>query len=465
MPPGEPPHPKALFSLVPLNARAKSILTYRDNVRFVSSFPLHKANPTVKVQGLDIGPQIASGSNETLAILGRVGNIKFDDLEISPYHCSFELDQHNREEVILQDRSLDNSTQPYGQTAKPFKQGHPHRRVLVDREINLQFGMGGPDHNLYQFQIYWHDQRDDNRVGNPHHARTIADEPPTSGPSPLYTGIHAAGIWGMIRYSKRKKLGKGAFGEVWKVADVDTGKHLAVKRLKMSHNHFDEYSSLKQEARMLSSVSHVRTPSEFSPVKHDGYFDIFMELKPGSVQDLIDEYDLFERDTNAAISLAFQMLKALDYLAQRGMIHRDVKPLNILFTPLSNGKYLYQLADFGLANTVVNAQTYAGTKMYMAPELYQDSPWLQTVKMDIWSLFVTLAYAMNAAGFQNKPMSPREQVFKAVSEATSCSVLGRFREMAIMDPCYRATAEDMLDTARSLSEITFTGFAQGPNRM
>ncbi|EEU40180.1 uncharacterized protein NECHADRAFT_76198 [Fusarium vanettenii 77-13-4] len=415
MPPGQPPHPQALFSLVPLNARAIGILTYRDNDRFVSSFPLHSDNPTVKVQGLDIGPQIASGSNDTLAILGRVGNIKFDDLEISPYHCSFELDEHNREEVILQDRSLDNSTQPYGRTAKPFKEGHLDRRVLVDREINLQFSMGGPNHDLYQLQIFWHDQRDDNRVGNPHHARTIADEPPTSGPSPLYTGIHAAGIWGMIRYSKRKKLGKGAFGEVWKVADVDTGKHLAVKRLKMSHNHFDEYSSLEQEAHMLSSVSH--------------------------------------------------MLQALDYLAKKGMIHRDVKPLNILFTPLSDGKYLYQLADFGLANTVVNAQTYAGTKMYMAPELYQDSKWPQTVKMDIWSLFVTLAYAMNASGFQRKPMHPREQVFKAVREAANGAELGRFREMAIMNPYYRATAEDMLDTARRLSEITFTGFAQGRNRM
>ncbi|KAL2691543.1 hypothetical protein Neosp_001931 [[Neocosmospora] mangrovei] len=435
MPPDRPPHPQALFSLVPFNDRAKGILTCRDNDRFVSSFPPDSDNPTVKVQGLDIGLQIASRSNETLAILGREGDIKFDDHEISPYHCSFELDQYNREEVIFQDRSLDNSTQPFGRTAKPFKQGRLHRRVVVDREINLRFGMGGPEHDLYQFQIHWHDQRDDNS--------TIADEQPTSGLSSPYTGIHAAGIWGMIRYSKRKRLGRGGFGEVWKVANVDSGEHLAVKRLR---NHFDEYSSLKREVQMLSRVSHRNIIRYIaSQSADDGYFDIFMDLKPGSVQDLINEYDLFESNTNAAFSLAHQMLQALDYLANKGMVHRDVKPHNILFTPLSDGGYLYQLADFGLANLAVDAQTCVGTSMYMAPEAHQDSRWPQAVKMDIWSLFVTLAYATNAAGFQNKPTNPREQVFKAVREAADGVRLRQFRKMAIEDPDDRATAGDMLD--------------------
>jgi hypothetical protein len=207
-----------LFSLVPLNARAEGILTYQDNDRFVSSFPLDKNNPTVKVQGLDIGINITSTSRYTLAIFGRQGHIRFDDPGISPLHCSFELHKDNREEVMLQDRSLDNSTQVLGPTAMPFNPGQPHRRVLIDREINLQFGIGGAAHDLYQFQIRWHDQRNDNGVGNPSHALTIAHEPPTSVSCLPFA---------RIRYSNREPLGSGAFGEVWKVANVDTGEHLA----------------------------------------------------------------------------------------------------------------------------------------------------------------------------------------------------------------------------------------------
>lgn len=139
------------------------------------------------------------------------------------------------------------------------------------------------------------------------------------------------------------------------------------------------------------------------------------------------------------------MLQALDYLANEGMIHRDVKPENILFAPSSPRTYQYKLADFGLANLADNAQTYAGTEPYMPPEVDLDSLGPQTVKIDVWSLFVTLAYAMNAAGYRRKPRHTREQVFKAVSEAANWKWLRPFREMAIEDPNRRATAGDMLD--------------------
>ncbi|KAM6521369.1 MAP kinase kinase kinase kinase activity [Fusarium solani] len=139
------------------------------------------------------------------------------------------------------------------------------------------------------------------------------------------------------------------------------------------------------------------------------------------------------------------MLKALDCLANEGMIHRDVKPENILFTPLSSGDYLYQLADFGLANMAANAQTYAGTEPYMAPEVCSGSGQPQTAKMDIWSLFVTAAYAMNAAGYRRKPRRSLEQVLKAVGEAAMWPRLQMFQEMASENPDDRATAGDMLD--------------------
>jgi serine/threonine protein kinase len=129
---------------------------------------------------------------------------------------------------------------------------------------------------------------------------------------------------------------------------------------------------------------------------------IVMELKPGNVESLI-RMDLYVQQPSSAETLLKHMLQALDYLVSESIIHRDVKPENILYSPLPDGGYEYQLADFGLANVISNAQTDAGTTVFKAPEL-DSHPKGQTSKVDVWSLFVTLAYAMNVGGSREKPV-------------------------------------------------------------
>lgn len=82
------------------------------------------------------------------------------------------------------------------------------------------------------------------------------------------------------------------------------------------------------------------------------------------------------------------MLSAFDYLASQNLCHRDIKPQNILYDCLDSDKYLFQLADFGLAHDFRLASTFCGSGLYMAPELHNNKP--QSPKMDMWSLFVTL---------------------------------------------------------------------------
>ncbi|RSL51566.1 hypothetical protein CEP53_008410 [Fusarium sp. AF-6] len=441
MPPNGP-HPQALFSLVPLNDRANNILTHHGNAHLVSSFCPDPNNPNDVLQGLEIGFHIRPTSRYTLAIIGRKGDIKLDDPDISPYHCSFERHERNWEKVMLQDRSLHSTTRLFEPAAMPFEPGHPYRRVFFDRGIDMQFGIGGAACDLYQFRIYWHEvekhmirQCIENRERNPDHARTVADEPPTSVLSLLPT---------KIRYSKPEKLGKGAFGSVRKVVNVDTGEYLAMKRVVRPLAQV-AYARMRREVDLLSLASH-RNIVELiaSQDANDRHFEIFMPVKTGSVQYLAREKEFFIKEPAAVDPLLHQMLQALDCLDSLGIIHHDVKPDNILYTLQPDGKYLYQLADFGLANIAARARTEAGTRTYIAPELLQGVG--QTTKMDIWSLYVTLAYAMNADGFREKSRGRLYwRILNIVKEVTQGDMLRRFRDMAIEEPKDRATAGDMLE--------------------
>jgi hypothetical protein len=80
----------------------------------------------------------------------------------------------------------------------------------------------------------------------------------------------------------------------------------------------------------------------------------------------------------------------------------------------------------------------------MAPEL-ATNPEKQMSKLDIWSLFVTLVYAMNVNGFRDKPLNTNFQRVKAVQEAANAGIFQQFRDMAAVDPLQRAATGHILD--------------------
>ncbi|KAI0551080.1 kinase-like domain-containing protein [Xylaria curta] len=91
-----------------------------------------------------------------------------------------------------------------------------------------------------------------------------------------------------------------------------------------------------------------------------------------------------------------QMPQALDYLhnqGRNGIIHRDIKPQNVLYFR-SGSTRKFQLADFGLANWQGCATTRSGTAKFYAPEIYKGEQ--QTTKADIWSLYyATMAWLLS----------------------------------------------------------------------
>jgi serine/threonine protein kinase len=167
-----------------------------------------------------------------------------------------------------------------------------------------------------------------------------------------------------------------------------------------------------------------------------------MSLKAGNVNDLLRKNPNARFDEQILLPLLKQMLEALDYLAFRELFHRDVKPDNILYTPVNGTEYIFQLADFGLANHQALAKTQTGTPMFTAPEIYfHGHP--QTSKMDVWSLFVTLASVTRTAGFDERKLKDYHQVLNVVRKA-AITRLSSLSPMAREDPTLRVSAAQML---------------------
>lgn len=166
-----------------------------------------------------------------------------------------------------------------------------------------------------------------------------------------------------------------------------------------------------------------------------------MGLKEGTLESLVES----KADVSVIANSVFQqMLEALDCIAWKKIIHRDVKPENILYVS-RDGQYHFQLGDFGLCNRFVDASSVVGSRIYMAPEMFLGGK--QTHKVDIWSLFVTMLWTLDAEGFRRKSnrFVNNADVQKAVlSAALNVDTFSKIQEMAIVNPEERASAAQML---------------------
>jgi predicted Ser/Thr protein kinase len=194
------------------------------------------------------------------------------------------------------------------------------------------------------------------------------------------------------KYQIAEELGHGGFASVYKAHDPDLGLDVALKVLEpnlMRDRAFVE--RFRTEARVAARLRHPNIARVLNIDQAEGRLFIAIEYVPGrNLRDWLAERPLL--DWTQVGSLVQQVAEALDYAHAQGVLHRDVKPSNILLT--DNGTAV--LSDFGLAKAVeashiTTAGAAVGTYAYMAPE--QASGTDVDARADLYSLGI-VAYEL-----------------------------------------------------------------------
>jgi serine/threonine-protein kinase len=189
------------------------------------------------------------------------------------------------------------------------------------------------------------------------------------------------------RYTLTERIAVGGMGQVWAATDTVLGRTVAVKLLSPALSQESSFvERFRAEARHTASLHHPNITTVFDYGEDDGSAYLVMELVAGQPlsQIIAERAPLSTRET---ASILIQAATALEAAHQGGVIHRDVKPANILITPDGTAK----LTDFGIARLVDNApltQTgqVLGTAQYLSPE--QAVGHGATVASDLYALGV-----------------------------------------------------------------------------
>jgi serine/threonine protein kinase len=199
------------------------------------------------------------------------------------------------------------------------------------------------------------------------------------------------------RYAIREELGRGGMGVVWRADDQVIGRQVALKELPAPHGLTGDERAvylerILREARTAGRLNDPAVVTVFDVVSENGVTYIVMELvEAPTLADVIAEGGALPAERVAAVGA--QVLGALQSAHAAGIVHRDVKPSNIMVLPGDRVK----LADFGIARAMDDPSLtmtggIMGSPGYMAPELFSGSS--PAPASDLWALGATLFHAV-----------------------------------------------------------------------
>lgn len=263
------------------------------------------------------------------------------------------------------------------------------------------------------------------------------------------------GETGYGRYEIKEELGKGSMGVVYRAYDPQIGRPVALKVLRQDRIVSEAFVlRFLREGKAIGRLSHPNIVNIYDIGQGRGTIYLAMEFIEGETLSQVIEKK--KMDLKEIVSLGVQVAEALDYAHQRGIVHRDVKPGNIILQ--ANGQI--KITDFGIAHLEdpsMPQQTLAGeilgTPAYMSPEQALSQP--VDGRSDLFSLGIILyELTTGTRPFKGDNMA---SVFNAVIlfhplEPSALNPVIPPGLSQIIMKCLNKRPEDRFDRGRSLAE-------------
>jgi serine/threonine protein kinase len=247
------------------------------------------------------------------------------------------------------------------------------------------------------------------------------------------------------KYKILSTIGSGGFGTVYLAEDTWIDKKVA---LKVPHKQGVDFGELLREPRLLATLNHPNIVAILTAEKQENVFFIVMEFVPGETLESI-----VAREGALVLTLALdytcQICNAVDHAHRHGVLHRDLRPSNVIVT----GNGLLKVADFGTSRFLeiaVHGTTVIGSPPYMAPEQFEGKA---VFASDVYSIGITM-YQMLTGELPYEAPSPADLPRLMSGELlTAARIRNPKVPKAISDVVLKAMSPDIRARYQRASEL------------
>ncbi|MWV74777.1 serine/threonine protein kinase [Rathayibacter rathayi] len=261
------------------------------------------------------------------------------------------------------------------------------------------------------------------------------------------------------RYYLIERIGSGGMGSVYRARDESVQRDVAVKVFRAEASNPEDVARQEREVRMLSSFAHPGIVNLFDA----GLHNFGGEVRRYVVMELVADPAMEARleagplPTGEVAAIGTQLAEALAYLHERGVVHRDVKPANILVSDVASSGYdrTAKLTDFGVARFMDGSRLTSdgvviGTASFVSPEQVAGEP--ISGASDVFSLGLVLLEALTGhreySGTVLEAAIARLHRSPSVPDALPAEWRTLLSSMTQRDPDQRPTADEVAHSLR-----------------